>query len=96
MSDVKVSNDYFALFAEKEIMGTATKSTTAEANALSQIEYYKVARNRKKYLGDSIVRWYFRGPSTSRESYWCCANQSGESSEQYPSVVDGIAPFGCI
>jgi len=91
---LKTSNDYFALFAEKELFGEKNKGTQVEANALSQIQYYSSnARRTKKVNGSSYV-WWERTPYISNS--FCMVNSNGTQNYNDANVSPGIAPFGCI
>lgn len=97
-SSVTETDDYFALFAEKEIFGSRTYSNTTEANALSQIEWYKTAANRIKKAGDagSAYSWWERSPRSSDRDYFCLVYSSGNANFNSASYGLGLAPFGCI
>lgn len=95
----QTSVDYFALFAEKEIHGTRTYSNATEANALSQIEYYKTEANRiKKWSGSdvsgSIYTWWAR--SSYSTTHFIFTDIRGVPRGLDANRADGIAPFGCI
>lgn len=47
-NELKISEDYFALPAEKEVLGNKTYSVETEANALTQFSYYK--QNNKNII----------------------------------------------
>ena len=52
-TNLKTSIDYFALHASAEVEGTSVNSTnTTEANALTQLDYYKNIYNHNKLKGD--------------------------------------------
>lgn len=97
-SSVTETDDYFALFAEKEIFGSRTYSNTTEANALSQIKWYETAANRIKKAGDagSANAWWERSPGSSSSSYFCYVSSGGNADYYYASGGRGLAPFGCI
>lgn len=98
-STVTTTEDFFALFAEKEIFNTRTNSTTAEAAALTQIEYYATASNRAKKQGESgaVTNWWERSPGYINTSSVCFVSLSGNSASQTSaSSTIGLAPFGCI
>ena len=95
-STTKISNDYFALFAEQEIFGSRSYSNTTEAAALTQIEWYKTAANRIKNRSGSASGWWERSPFSADSSYFCCVNSNGSASGGTASSTYGLAPFGCI
>lgn len=92
------TNDYFALPAEKEVIGSYNRGNQAEANALSQFSYYATSANRIKKKGDSgaNIIWWGRTPGT--EGYWLVINIQ-KTGTSYITTSDsnlGISPFGCI
>lgn len=92
----KISNDYFALFAEKEITGITGNSNDTEAGALSQIAYYATSSNRIKSVNGSAGTWWKRSPYRYNAFDWCNADSAGNSNRAGMSIKNGIAPFGCI
>ena len=94
-STVTTSNDYVALFAEKEVFGSRSYSNPTEANALSQIEYYETKANRKKKRSDSNAHWLGRSPANVYPQYFCAVNTSGGYSID-SSADTTISPFMCI
>lgn len=95
-SIILYSNDYFALWAEKEVFGSRTYSNTTEANALTHIAYYRTASNRIKTTNGSNYSWWERSPYASGTSYFCCVYNNGTVSVDYASGGYGLAVFGCI
>ena len=94
----KTSEDYFSLFAEKEIIGEYRLSSAKEANSLTQIEYYKDSNHRIKYLGDggSVESWWERSPVSTGNSGFCMISTTGKHSNCDAHGLKGISPFGCI
>jgi hypothetical protein len=92
----KTSKDYFALFAEQEIFGSRSYSNTTEAAALTQIEWYKNANNRKKNRSGSSSSWWERSPYLGSSSSFCYVNSDGSANTSNASSPAGVAPFGCI
>ncbi len=99
--------DYFALFAEKEVLGTRSYSNTTEANALRQIKYYETSANRQKTLGNTSTKkaWWERSPGESTSKGFCYLRESGaahctglsSSLGGTDNVYSyGVAPFCCI
>jgi hypothetical protein len=97
-SATTTSNDYFALFAEKEIFGARTNSNATEAGALTQIKYYEASANRIKKLEEvgSAHYWWVRSPYSSDAAKFCDINSSGQASYHPANNSVGLAPFGCI
>lgn len=92
----QISNDYIALFAEKEIFGERFVSNSTEANALAQIEYYKTTSHRIKQVNGSNSNWWGRSLSSTYTGYFCGCFSYGDYA-QAPSYTDyGISPFMCI
>lgn len=93
------SNDYFALFAEKEIFGKRTRSNETEAAALTQIEYYATEANRIKTVNGSAGDWWERSPGAGLGSEgrdFCIVFSNGVARSDIASRALGLAPFGCI
>lgn len=97
-STTTTSNDYFALFAEKEIFGASTYSNATEAGALTQIKYYEASANRIKKLGEtgSAANWWERSPCSSNATTFCYVNAGGTALGTGASNPYGLAPFGCL
>lgn len=101
---LKTSEDYFALCAEKEVFGTRTYSRQAEANALTQFEYYGLnSTNRVHKTGGNASTqtsgnwWWERSPYSGNSYYFCNVDNSGGA---YGNIAyrtgGGLSPFGCI
>lgn len=88
------SNDYFALFAEKEVFGERTYSNETEAAALTQIVYYATEANRIKHSTGTTILWWERSPVS--EDNFCCVNGLGGAGNFGAALDIGLAPFGCI
>ena len=87
-----------ALRAEKEVFGTRSYSFSDEANALTQVDYYKTADNRKKKRGisGSVNDWWLRSSYSGYSLRFCIVNSDGSASNDYASDTCGLAPFGCF
>ena len=94
----QITNDYFALFAEKEVFGERTISNETEAAALTQIEYYETAANRIKTVDGSAGSWWERSPVTGRveTDYFGVVGGGGSAGGGVADRTFGLAPFGCI
>lgn len=92
---LETSIDYLALFAEKEIFGTATYGNETEANALTQIDYYKIAESHTKTANGNLCYWWERSPVRLYDDAFCLTNVGNASLAQANSI-NGISPFGCI
>lgn len=93
------SNDYFALFAEKEVFGERRLSNETEAAALTQIEYYATEANRIKTVNGEAGGWWERSPGPSPEGVglgFCFVGGGGVALGDSAGVARGLAPFGCI
>ena len=90
--------DYFALFAEKEVFGAAELSNATEAAALSQIEYYKTSANRVKKCGRYKKVWAERSPVgiSDPTTSFCAVSGAGKEYWQGGHETTSISPFGCI
>lgn len=93
------SNDYFALFAEKEVFGERTFSNEIEAAALTQVAYYATEANRIKTVNGSADFWWERSPLTGPKGEggaFCLVDSDGVAGNAGASLAFGLAPFGCI
>lgn len=91
-SIIETSQDYFSLFAEKEIFGQRYYSNANEADALIQIEYYKTSANRANYS-----QVWERSPTIYGTGNFCYVlNGGAQNSYSYISGNPGFAPFGVI
>lgn len=93
------SNDYFALFAEKEIFGERIISNEVEAAALTQVAYYATEANRIKTINGEASDWWERSPHTDPRGGgfgFCEVEQDGETSTTVAFAPLGLALFGCI
>lgn len=93
------SNDYFALFAEKEVFGERIGSNETEAAALTQVAYYATEANRIKTVNDSADLWWGRSPVADPKGEgggFCGVGGDGEAHGGRASDANRLAPFGCI
>ena len=93
------SNDYFALFAQKEVFGERTWSNETEAAALTQIAYYATEANRIKTVDDSADVWWERSPYAEPKGEgnpFCIVGSDGGAYSGDANADLGLAPFGCI
>lgn len=93
------SDDYFALFAEKEVFGERTFSNETEAAALTQIAYYATEANRIKTVNGSADFWWGRSPDAGPGGggyVFCGVGSGGEAGSGGAGDAFGLAPFGCI
>ena len=70
-STLTTSVDKLALFAEKEVQGSRTYSNTTEANALTQLDYFKTSSNKIKTVNGSASYWWLRSPYSDDTGYFC-------------------------
>lgn len=94
----QTTNDYFALFAEKEVFGERICSNETEAAALTQIEYYETAANRIKIVDGFAGFWWERSPVAYRErtDLFGGVISDGSAFGGFADGTLGLAPFGCI
>lgn len=87
-----------ALRAEQEVFGTRTYSFADEATALTQVDYYKTADNRKKKLGisGSVSYWWLRSSYSGNSNFFCLVSSGGAAGRSGASGTLGLAPFGCF
>ena len=94
------SVDKFALFAEKEIIGTNIQADgTAEA-ALFQMDWYKISANIKKTLGerDAPGGYFTRSACKGHAGAFSSVDRYGSTDTQQNGANNpsGISCFGCI
>ena len=92
---LETSIDFLALFAEKEIFGAEQYSNVTEANALTQIDYYKTAESHIKHTNGNLCYWWQRSPTKDYDSAFCLSNV-GNASFNPAGGNQGISPLGCI
>lgn len=87
-----------ALRAEQEVFGTRTYSFADEATALTQVDYYKTADNRKKKRGisGSAYTWWLRSSRSGGSINFCGVVSDGSANNFNASYSRGLAPFGCF
>ena len=96
-STVTISDDWFALFAEKEIFGSRIYSNVTEADALTAIEYYTTASNRVKTKdGANPGGWWERSPYSGASTSFCTVTGDGNADYFSANYPFPFAPFGCI
>lgn len=114
-TELQTTTDYLALFAEKEVFGEGWKysesdtkhklSNDTEANALSQIEYFKIDKSHIYHTStntdksESSWLWWLRSPSTEEgPNYFCVTMASGRTVNGIANNSNsaGIVPFFCI
>lgn len=93
-----ISNDYFALPAEKEVLGIKNGGTQTEADALTQFKYYETAANRIKTMGDSgsAEKYWLRTPYGNNTSNMCMMETGATDYGSGNDSDHGISPFGCL
>ena len=90
------SSDYFALFSEKEILGSTTYANSTAESQNTQLNWYKERSNRVKRRNGSISNWWERSPRSGYSNSFCCVNGSGGAAWFNSTNSSGLAPFGCI
>jgi len=92
------TDDYFAVPAEKEVIGRRNYSSQTEADALTQFEWYKTTANRIKKAGDnrSAYSWWLRSPKYNDSHIFCNVNTVGYVDTIGAYSGFGLSPFGCI
>ena len=95
-ASITSQSGYLALFAEKEIFGSKTNSVSTEANALTQIEYYKTSANRIKKVNGSANSWWERSPCYNFATAFCSVGANGTADTANAAHSFGFAPFGVI
>lgn len=97
-SGLQTTAHKLALRAEKEVFGTMSYSFSDEANALTQVDYYKTADNRKKKRGisGSVDTWWLRSSCSGFSNRFCAVDAGGSAHSDRASGTSGLAPFGCF
>ena len=95
-STLKTSVDKLALFAEKEVQGARSYSNTTEANALTQLDYFKTASNKIKTVNGSASNWWLRSPYSDYTASFCYVYPDGSAYYNGASNPYGVSFFGCI
>ena len=96
VSTLKTSVDKLALFAEKEVQGAITYSNTTEANALTQLDYFKTASNKIKTVNGSASTWWLRSPASDNMTNFCNVTADGSAGNHTARITYGVSFFGCI
>ena len=95
----QISNDFFSLFAEKEILGKRTYSNSTEYNALKQIAYYTDINHCNKTMSNngSSGAWWSRSPVNNYQLQFIFVRSEGTTTFYIGAKTKyGISPFGCI
>jgi len=88
----QVSNDYFAIQAEKEVLGSdGTRANATEAAALTQFTYYETSSNRIKSTG-----YWDRSPISANNNDICVTSSAGTGGSRIANNLLQIAAFGCM
>ena len=95
-STLSYSDDYLFLPAEKEVQGTRSYSSPAEANALTQFAYYKNGGSKIKSLSGSAVSWWLRSARYDYTDYFCGVTYDGRAFPYAQSYSAGAAPCFCV
>lgn len=94
-SSYETTDDYFALFAAKEVFGSLLPEGIEDE--LSQIAYYETQENWIKSDGYDNAPWWLRTIfSEGGADGFICVNSDGDTGASTPDVDKGISPFGCI
>lgn len=92
----ETTQDYIALFAEKEVFGTRSYSNATEAAVLLQIKYYETSSNRQKTQDTGPAYWWERSPDINYDTAFCVIRSTGIADEFPSNNKNGISPFCCI
>lgn len=97
MSSTVIEYDvYMCSPAEKEVFGSRTYSVEAEANALTQFDYFKTANNRIKQFNGTNKSWWERSPWPGNALNACYVNGSDPAYHNGTNIAMYVSPFGCI
>lgn len=94
-SQIVTSNDYCALAAEIEVVGSTTYSVNGEG---SQFKYYETSANRIKKIGAADQPWWLRSPQKNGGEPYCAISGAGTADyfNRNRADVVGLAPICCI
>lgn len=99
-SGTTVSTDYFSLFSEKEIFGSAKYANSTAESANTQLDYFKTSGNRVKKVNGSANWWWERSTTTGStfDDFFCNVRNDGNANNcgAHNDAIGGLAPFGCI
>ena len=92
-----VTNDYFALPAEKEMFGENNNSSSVAESTLFLFDWYMTEANRIKKRKGSANAYWLRSAYDQNNYAFCYAYDDGTVGwgEAYSDFV-GISPFGVI
>ena len=90
------SNDYFALFSEKEVFGLTPYADSSAESKNSQLTWFKTSSNRIKKANGSATRWWERSPYSGASAYFCVVDVDSSAYINLASTGNGLSPFGCI
>lgn len=93
---LKTSIDYFALFAEKEVINTYNGGSATEAAALKHIKYYETGSNHLKNANGTKAIWLLRTPAYGNSIQYREVYDAFQTGGVYANSPYGISPFGCI
>ena len=93
----QTSQDYFALAAEKEIVGSsASHATSAETNALTQFTWYETSANRIMNANNTPAIYWLRSPYSNTQQVEVKATGATTIGAAGNASVVYISPFGCM
>lgn len=98
-NNFNITNDYFSLFAETEVLGLPKYAYTYENELLKQITYYINSNNISKPVYENNISpiWWTRSIDKDNNKYYCTI-RSGLKKSDYEAGhgMYYLAPFGCI
>lgn len=95
---VSETKDYIFLPSEYEVFGTTSKSDNKEADYQKQYEYYKSAKDKKKYGRYNVsdpYAWWLRSPAMGYDAF-CTVSKSGAVGFSSGTSTCAIAPVFCV
>lgn len=98
-NNFNITNDYFSLFAETEILGSPKYAYTYESDFLQQITYYINSNNisKKIYQDNVSPTWWTRSIDKDNSECYCAIISSSKKSDyESGQSMRFLAPFGCI
>lgn len=91
-----VSEDTFALPAEKEVFGTNMHGDSTAEGSLFQLEHFKTASNRIKKQNGATTWWQERSPTYDNSNCFCFVYKDGSAENDLADAGYSLAPICCI
>lgn len=93
-SYVTATTEYLWLMSEFEVLGSISRSNSAEQNSQKQYDYYKAGNSKLKYKHNATstkALWWLRSVYASSGSNFCMVTETGATSGRSAQYSHGIA-----